>query len=54
MIDKGEPLSLDEPMMKADLDDFGQALDALSSVGSDVYARPEREAFDAVKRPRRL
>lgn len=34
--------------MQADLEDFGQALDALSSVGKDTYARPEPKAFDAV------
>ncbi|MEY9120567.1 NAD-dependent epimerase/dehydratase family protein [Bradyrhizobium yuanmingense] len=48
VIDRDAPESLDEPMMVADLTDFGQALDALSSAGKDVYARPERKAFDVV------
>lgn len=34
--------------MQTDLEDFGQALDALSSVGKDVYARPEPQAFDVI------
>lgn len=34
--------------MQANLEDFGQALDALSSVGKDTYARPEPKAFDVV------
>lgn len=37
-----------ENYMQADLEDFGQTLDALSSVGKDVYARAERQAFDVV------
>ncbi|NAT60660.1 epimerase [Pseudomonas syringae pv. actinidifoliorum] len=48
VIDKDDPLDPDELMMKADLENFGQALDALSSVGEDVYARPEPQGFDAV------
>lgn len=48
VIDRDEPLSLEEPMMVADLSDYGQALDALSSLGKDVYGRAERQAFDAV------
>lgn len=48
VVDRDGPESLDEPMMVADLTDFGQALDALSSVGKDVYARAERQAFDVV------
>jgi hypothetical protein len=34
--------------MIADLEDFGATIDALSSVGEDVYSRPEQAAFDAV------
>lgn len=37
-----------QDFMQADLEDFGQALDALSSVGKDTYARPEPQAFDVV------
>ncbi|UQY33983.1 NAD(P)-dependent oxidoreductase [Pseudomonas fulva] len=48
VIDKDGPLDPDEAMMTADLEDFGQTLDALSSVGNDVYARAEPQAFDAV------
>lgn len=48
VIDNDEPLSDDENFMKADLEDFGQTLDALSSIGNDVYARAEKKAFDAV------
>lgn len=48
IVDSNEPNSLEEPMMVADLTDFGQALDALSSVGKDVYAHPENNAFDVV------
>lgn len=48
VIDRDGTRSLDEPMMVADLTDFGQTLDALSSVGEDVYARAERQAFDVV------
>lgn len=48
VIDRDAPHSLDEPMMQVDLEDFGQALDALSSVGKDVYARAEPKAFDAI------
>lgn len=47
-IDRSDPLDPKEPMMMADLEDFGQALDALSSAGEDTYARPEQKAFDAV------
>ncbi|GGJ94768.1 NAD-dependent epimerase/dehydratase family protein [Pseudomonas matsuisoli] len=48
VIDRDSPLDLEEPMMQVDLEDFGQTLDALSSVGKDVYGRPEPKAFDAV------
>jgi nucleoside-diphosphate-sugar epimerase len=48
IIDRDQPKSLDEPMMVADLTDFGQTLDALSSIGKDVYARAEQRAFDVV------
>jgi len=48
VIDQDEPKSLDEPMMVADLTDFGQALDALSSIGKDVYARAEPKALDVI------
>ena len=36
------------PYMVADLADFGQALDALSSVGREIYAGVAPQAFDAV------
>ena len=39
---------LKEPFMKADLTDFGQTLDALSSVGKDVYGLPQQKAFDVI------
>lgn len=48
VIDKTLPDSLDESFIQADLEDFGQALDALSSNGKDVYARAENQAFDVV------
>lgn len=48
VIDKTLPDSLDESFMQADLEDFGEALDALSSTGEDVYARAESRAFDVV------
>jgi nucleoside-diphosphate-sugar epimerase len=48
VIDRDGPLHLTEPMMVADLENFGQTLDALSSVGKDVHARPEQRAFDVV------
>ncbi|PQA96988.1 epimerase [Chryseobacterium shigense] len=48
VIDKDEPLYEGEAYMQANLEDFGQTLDALSSVGKDVYARPEHKAFDAI------
>ena len=48
VIDRDGPKSPDEPMMVADLTDFGQTLDALSSVGEDTYAHAERQAFDVV------
>ncbi|WP_313441493.1 NAD(P)-dependent oxidoreductase [Novosphingobium sp.] len=47
-IDETPPSDPDELAMTADLTQFGQALDALSSAGEDTYARPEREAFDVV------
>lgn len=48
LIDKKEPVTDAHPAMIADLEDFGATLDALSSVGEDVYSRPEPAAFDAV------
>lgn len=48
VIDQDGPSDPDELMMKADLEDFGQTMDALSSVGEDVYARAEVNSFDAV------
>ncbi|MCJ2036011.1 NAD-dependent epimerase/dehydratase family protein [Methylobacterium sp. J-068] len=48
VVDKDSPNDLDEPIMQVDLEDFGQTLDALSSVGKDVYARAEPKAFDAI------
>lgn len=44
-IDQGDPLDPDELMMKADLEDFGQALDALSSAGEDTYEQRGKDAF---------
>lgn len=38
----------DVSFMTADLTDFGQTLDALSSVGKDVYGHAETRAFDAI------
>lgn len=38
----------DVPHMIADLADFGQTLDALSSVGQEIYAGVAPQAFDAV------
>lgn len=48
VIDQTGPKDPDELMMKADLTNFGEAFDALSSVGEDVYAHPEREGFDVI------
>jgi nucleoside-diphosphate-sugar epimerase len=48
LIDKKDPVTDAHPAMIADLEDFGATLDALSSVGEDVYSRPEAAAFDAV------
>ena len=42
---KEEP---DIPYMTAELTDFGETLDALSSIGEDVYGRAEMKAFDAI------
>lgn len=36
------------PHMTAELTNFGEALDALSSTGVDVYGRAEMNAFDAI------
>jgi nucleoside-diphosphate-sugar epimerase len=47
-IDRDPPSDPNELAMVADLTDFGQALDALSSAGEDTYARAEPEAFDVV------
>lgn len=48
LIDKKEPSTSKHPAMIADLEDFGATLDALSSVGEDIYSRPEPAAFDAL------
>ncbi|WP_267347063.1 NAD(P)-dependent oxidoreductase [Sphingomonas sp. GM_Shp_2] len=48
LIDDKEPSDPKESAMVADLTDFGQALDALSSIGEDTYARAEPKAFDAI------
>jgi len=48
LIDQDAPASEEELYMRADITDFGQALDALSSKGEDVYARPDTQAFDVV------
>lgn len=48
VIDSVEPEDPDDPAMIADLSDFGQALDALSSAGEDTYAHPRPKAFDVV------
>ncbi|MBB6337933.1 nucleoside-diphosphate-sugar epimerase [Xanthomonas arboricola] len=47
-IDQDLQRSLKEHYIQADLTDFGQALDALSSIGEDIYARAEPKAFDAI------
>lgn len=47
-IDRTPPSDPHELAMVADLTDFGQALDALSSAGEDTYARAELRAFDTV------
>ncbi|OCX65711.1 epimerase [Thioclava sp. SK-1] len=47
-LDQEAPYTLDEPYMQVDLTNFGDTLDGLASVGEDVYARPERKAFDVV------
>lgn len=48
VIDLDEADSLEEDFMQADLLDFGQTLDALSSVGKDTYAHAQPNAFDAI------
>ncbi|WMY09572.1 NAD-dependent epimerase/dehydratase family protein [Paraburkholderia phenoliruptrix] len=48
VIDRDGPLDPEEAMMKADLEDFGETLDALSSTGKGTYARAELGPFDAV------
>lgn len=48
LIDDMAPSDPKESAMVADLIDFGQALDALSSIGEDTYARAEPKAFDAI------
>jgi nucleoside-diphosphate-sugar epimerase len=48
VIDQDGPQTPTELMMKADLQDFGQTIDALSSVDSDTYSRAEPQAFDAI------
>lgn len=48
VIDRDAPSDPDELAIVADLTDFGQTLDALSSVGEDTYARAEPGAFDVV------
>jgi len=42
------PAAKDVPHMVVDLADFGQTLDALSSVGQEIYAGVANQAFDAV------
>ncbi|NML65535.1 NAD(P)-dependent oxidoreductase [Hymenobacter sp. RP-2-7] len=42
------PAAKDVPHMVVDLADFGQTLDALSSVGQEIYAGVQNQAFDAV------
>ena len=42
------PAAKDVPHMVVDLADFGQTLDALSSVGKEIYAGVKNQAFDAV------
>ncbi|SFO94143.1 Nucleoside-diphosphate-sugar epimerase [Bradyrhizobium sp. Ghvi] len=48
LIDDIAPSDPKEAAIVADLTDFGQALDALSSIGADTYARAEAKAFDAI------
>lgn len=48
VIDRDPPSDPNELAMVADLTDFGQALDALSSAGEDVYAHAAPRAFDVV------
>ncbi|GJD42273.1 hypothetical protein AFCDBAGC_0108 [Methylobacterium cerastii] len=48
VIDCDAPSDPNELAMVADLTDFGQALDALSSAGEDTYAHAEPKAFDVV------
>lgn len=48
LIDDIAPSDPKESAILADLTDFGQALDALSSIGADTYARAEPKAFDAI------
>jgi len=42
------PADKDIPHMVVDLADFGQTLDALSSIGKEIYAGVAPDAFDAV------
>ncbi|MEN0119060.1 MAG: NAD(P)-dependent oxidoreductase [Agrobacterium cavarae] len=48
VIDEIPPTDPDDLAMIADLTDFGQTLDALSSVGEDTYAHPSSGSFEAV------
>lgn len=48
IVDETAPTDASELAMVADLTDFGQTLDALSSAGEDTYAHPAPKAFDAV------
>ncbi|KOS08072.1 epimerase [Flavobacterium akiainvivens] len=48
VIDKDYADTLEEPFIKADITDFGQALDALSSKDMDAYGHPEPKAFDVI------
>lgn len=48
IIDSVAPTDPNELAMVADLTKFGEALDALSSAGEDVYAHPAPKAFDAI------
>lgn len=48
IVDLAPPENKDVLFMKADLTDFGKTLDAMSSVGKDVYGHAEAKAFDAV------
>ena len=42
------PAAKNIPHIVVDLSDFGQTLDALSSVGKEIYAGVKNQAFDAV------